>query len=504
MPFLPSQAGERTVVMEETSRVLLEQLYRAGVAGADPEGAVRRALNEEGLDWPLPNPAPRTTQESGFDPPKLARESDLRVNTPGAPARAPLDAGKLYVIALGKAAHAMSRALIDWLYERGTEPAGGVIVAPEDAPSPHSTIEVVVGDHPVPAGRSLRAAESVARVCDRVAAGDVVYVLLSGGTSSLVAAPVKGVTGDELQQLFDLLLGSGLDIGEMNALRRRLLRWGGGRLAAALAPARVECLIASDVIGDDPATIASGPCAPDPSTAVDLLGLMRRHRLSGAMPGAVLRYLERVRDGRIAETPKPGLSLFGRVRQHVVLGNRDAVRAAARAAQAQGIMVEMVDAPLRGDAAECGAAIARALVERGWGEGAVDRPVLRLWGGETTVSLGGGIGARDVRSHAPLGGRCQELSLAAARELAAFGSPGRGIAVLAAGTDGRDGPTDAAGAVVDASTWEAIRRSRRDPERDLESHASYDALDAAGALLRTGLTGTNVNDLVLGLIAPDA
>jgi glycerate-2-kinase len=221
------------------------------------------------------------------------------------------------------------------------------------------------------------------------------------------------------------------------------------------------------------------------------------------MPGSVLRYLERVREGRVAETPKPGLSLFSRVRQHVILGNRDAVRAAARAAEAQGIMVEMMDTPLKGDAALRGAEIARALVERGWGEGAVERAVLRLWGGETTVSLSGG-GWRDLGSTGPRGGRCQELSLAAARELAAFGGPGRGIALLAAGTDGRDGPTDAAGAVVDATTWEAIRRSRRDPERDLESHASYDALDAAGALLRTGLTGTNVNDLVLGLIAPDA
>jgi glycerate 2-kinase len=492
------------VVMDEASRVLLEQFYRAGVAGADPERAVRRALNDESLEWPLPTPVPRAAPERAADSPSPSKEADLRVNTPGAPTRAPMDAGNLYVIALGKAAHAMSRALVDWLYERGTEPAGGIIVAPEDEPSPHSTIEVLVGDHPLPSDRSTRAAESVARVCDRVAAGDVVYVLLSGGTSSLVAAPVKGVTSDELQQLFDLLLSSGLDIGEMNALRRRLLRWGGGRLAAALAPARVECLIASDVIGDDPATIASGPCAPDPSTASDLLGLARRHRISGSMPPAVLRYLERVRDGRIAETPKPGLSLFGRVRQHVILGNKDAVRAAAHAAESHGFMVEMVDTPLTGDAAACGAAIARALVERGWGEAAVERPVLRLWGGETTVSLGGGIGSRDVRGLGPRGGRCQELSLAAARELAAFGSPGRGIALLAAGTDGRDGPTDAAGAVVDATTWEAIRRSRRDPDRDLQAHASYDALDAAGALLRTGLTGTNVNDLVLGLIEPDA
>jgi glycerate 2-kinase len=489
-------------VMDEASRALLERLYRAGVAGADPERAVRRALNDESIAWPLPATERSNTRTTPSAPsPRVPRDADLRIETPGAPVRWPVEVGNLYVIALGKAAHAMSHALVEWLYERGLEPAGGVIVAPDEAPAPHSNIEVVVGDHPVPAERSLHAAESVARVCDRVAAGDVVYVLISGGTSSLVAAPVQGVSAEDVQQLFDVLLASGLNIGEMNALRRRMLRWGGGRLAAALAPARVECLIASDVIGDDPATIASGPCAPDPSTATDLMLLARKHQLTGAIPGAVWRYLERVRDGRIAETPKPGLSLFARVRQHVILGNRDAVLAAARAAEDIGLVAETVDTPLTGDAAQCGALVARWLVERGWGEGALDRPLVRLWGGETTVTLGerGGARGRGAR-----GGRCQELSLAVARELAAFGSPGRGIAVLAAGTDGRDGPTDAAGAVVDASTWDAIRRSQRDPERDLIAHHSYDALDAAGALLRTGLTGTNVNDLVLGLIEPDA
>ncbi len=316
------------------------------------------------------------------------------------------------------------------------------------------------------------------------------WVLLSGGTTSLLGAPVDGITGAELTGIYALLLGSGLDITAMNRIRKRFSRWGAGRLAVALAPARVRVYVVSDVIGDDLASIGSGPCVPDPSTATEVRGLLERSGLWDRIPESARRQVREASEGGKAETPKPGDPAFARVTLELIASNRLALEAAARRAAELGLVPVVADTPLAGEASAAGSSVAATLLQDYAGRDIPQRPRRRclIWGGETTVTLG---------EEAPgLGGRCQEMALAAARGLA--GAPA-GVALMAAGTDGRDGPTDAAGAIVDGRTWQAVADAGRDPARDLAAHDAYRALDAAGALLRPGLTGTNVMDVVIGV-----
>jgi glycerate-2-kinase len=437
---------------------VLEAMYAAAVAGAMPDSATAAAI----------------------------AELDLRQGT------------VVRLVAIGKAAHAMAAAAATALDRAGCAMAGGIVVAPDERPAPHPAVAVRAGDHPVPGAGSLAAAERLGEVVARVAPDDTVLVLLSGGASSLVAAPVDGVGAADLAWLYSALLGSGADIATMNVVRKRFARWSAGRLAQALAPARVHCLTVSDVLGDDPAIIGSGPCVPDPTAAADVADRLRALSLWEALPGSMREYLSRVRHGRLPETPKPGDAAFERVGTRIIVSNPQALLAAAERARGLGVARVTVERePLTGEAAACGRRIVNGLLAwrtRLAGEmGGTTACV--VWGGEPTVTLGGP--ADDA-----LGGRAQELALAAAAALDAAGDAGRGIHVLAAGTDGRDGPTDAAGAVVGATTWTAIRAAGRDPARDLATHRSYAALDAAGALLRPGLTGTNVMDVVIGLVTP--
>jgi hydroxypyruvate reductase len=313
-----------------------------------------------------------------------------------------------------------------------------------------------------------------------------VWVLLSGGTSSLIAAPEAGITAAELAALYRLLLHSGLDIRAMNQVRKRFSRWGGGKLARALAPAHVRVYAVSDVIGDDLGAIGSGPCMPDPATALDVRLLLERAGLWRRIPASARRLVISAEGGTAPETPKPGESTFGRVTSEVIASNRLALDAAARRAVDSGVSASVMEAPIEGEASAVGEELATALL-RAHSRGDSARPNCIIWGGETTVTLGESPGS---------GGRCQELALAAARVL--DGGPD-GLALLAAGTDGRDGPTDAAGAIVDSRTWSSIKAGGRDPVGDLARHNAYPALEAAGALLRTGHTGTNVMDVVIGL-----
>jgi glycerate-2-kinase len=314
-------------------------------------------------------------------------------------------------------------------------------------------------------------------------------LLLSGGASSLLAAPVDGMAPNDLTALYALLLGSGLDIAAMNRIRKRFSRWGGGRLARALAPAPVRGFVVSDVIGDDLAAIGSGPCVPDPTTASEVRQLLEDARLWDRIPATARRLVTSSESGETAETPKPGDAAFARVTLEVIASNRLALEAAAKRAAELGLASVVAETPLAGEASTAGASVAATLLQH-CPPSEIPQPARRcfIWGGETTVTLG------EVPPGA--GGRCQELALAAARALA--GAPA-GLGLLAAGTDGRDGPTDAAGAVVDGDTWRAIAAAGRDPGHDLAAHDAYRALDAAGALLKVGLTGTNVMDVVIGI-----
>jgi glycerate 2-kinase len=392
-----------------------------------------------------------------------------------------------WIIALGKAALPMAKAAVDTLAAHGAEPAGGLIVPPAAAPSPHPRLRVLPGDHPEPGVRSLAAATALGEVAADARRSPEVWVLLSGGTTSLLGAPVDGITLAELTELYALLLGSGLDITAMNRVRKRFSRWGGGRLALALAPARVRVYVVSDVIGDDLASIGSGPCVPDPVTAREVRDLLEGSRLWERIPESARRRVREACDGTKAETPKPGDPAFARVTTELIASNSLALEAAARRAAELGLVPVVEDTPLAGEASAAGTSVAATLLQD-YAAGDIPQRRCRIWGGETTVTLG--------EVPPGLGGRCQELALAAALVLA---NAPRGIALMAAGTDGRDGPTDAAGAIVDGRTWSAIASAGRDPARDLAAHDAYRALDAAEALLRPGLTGTNVMDVVIGV-----
>ncbi|HET7585348.1 MAG TPA: DUF4147 domain-containing protein [Gemmatimonadaceae bacterium] len=434
-------------------RALLLDLYRAAVDAASPARALTRALEPLSHD-------------------------------PGA---------RVWILALGKAAHQMARTAVEHLAHSGSAPAGGLIVAHHAEPSPHAALDVVTGDHPLPGDASRAAAARLGQVASRIEEHDDAWVLLSGGASSLLGAPADAQISDaDFRDLSRLLYESGLDIATMNLVRRRFARWGGGRLAIALARARcVRVLIISDVVGDDIAVIGSGPCAPDPATAADVHHALVAHELWERVPQSARDVLARAeRDARM-ETPKPGDPAFRHVKTTIVAGNHTALEGAAERARAMGADVVLHSEPVVGDAAHAGATLATVLradatQSHAAAHGAWWRCL--LWGGETTVDLRG--------ISAPRGGRCQELALAAARVLSGLGPS---VALLAAGTDGRDGPTDAAGATVDGESWERLRAAGRDPEDDLAQHRSYDALDAAGMLLKTGPTDTNVMDVMIAL-----
>jgi len=421
-------------------RDVLLDLYRSAVAAADPVAAVRRELAER----PLPSRAPA------------------------------------HLFAIGKAAQGMASAAAQALAEARIAFAGGLAIAPPgpDHPTPVHTRH---GNHPAPGPESAQAAGALADALAWVGTGHQAVVLVSGGASSLAAAPVEGVTAEDLSELWALLLASGQEIAAVNTIRKRCLRWGAGRLAAALAPRPVTVLCISDVIGDDPGTIGSGPCAPDPRWAREVLGLLQSVARGSRIPPSVRRHLERQATGELPDTPKPGDASFRNVTTHVIASNRLAVSGVVRRATELGLPVLAGSSDLAGEARDVGTRLGAFLRSGGGGANCF------VWGGETTVSLGEGPRG--------LGGRCQELALAAALELDEV----PGVALLAAGTDGRDGPTDAAGALVDGTTCGRTTQAGRDPEADLARHDAYHALESAGALVRTGPTGTNVMDVVIGL-----
>jgi glycerate 2-kinase len=382
----------------------------------------------------------------------------------------------------------MADAAVQYLRAAGRRLAGGIVIGPAVSGSDGSPLPYRRGDHPEPGPASFAAAEALARVVAQIPPEAEVWVLLSGGTTSLVGAPEPGLTTGELSAIYGLLLGSGLEITAMNRIRKRFSRWGGGKLARALAPARVRVYLVSDVIGDDLASIGSGPCVPDPTMAADVRRLLESSGLWSRIPDSARTIIRSAEMGSSPETPKPGDEAFVNVTSEVIASNHLALEAVRDRAAELGVVPLLIEEPIVGEAAVVGSRIAAELLSNCHGSDSQSAARCFIWGGETTVTLGDGS--------AGLGGRCQELALAAAK---VFSQAVESVALLAAGTDGRDGPTDAAGAIVDTSTWSAIGRRGRDPASDLASHNAYYALDAAGALLRPGLTGTNVMDVVIGL-----
>lgn len=396
----------------------------------------------------------------------------------------------VYLICAGKAACSMAQGLVTWLARHDREPAGGMVFAPEECLAPHPSLTLRLGDHPLPGERSRVACESLGAWLKDLPLDVEVHVAISGGATALLAGPLPGLSMDDVSRTFKLLLASGLDIEQSNSIRKRVARWTAGRLALALHPRPIATWLLSDVPGDDPEVIGSGPCLGDRWSTRDVIALCRSAGLLEQLPSAVVAALE-------FETPKPCHPGANAERTEMVASNHVAMEAARACAIALGCHAKAMPRPLSGAARQTGRRIAQALLQvRGSRFGIDDtlgdagRPRVFVYGGETTVAL--------ATTHGE-GGRNQELALAAAQVLAGRGA---GVALLAAGTDGRDGPTDAAGAIIDQTTWSDIESHGVDPLRALEQHDSYRALDAAGALLRTGMSGTNVMDLVLAIYRP--
>jgi len=389
---------------------------------------------------------------------------------------------RIVVVGAGKATAPMARAVEQRL---GRRLQGGFVVVKHGHGRPTKQIVVAEASHPVPDRSGQRAASRLCAMAAELGRRDLLIVLLSGGASSLLPAPVAGVTLADKQRTTQELLRCGASIREINTVRKHLSRIKGGRLAE-LTKATVVTLILSDVLGDDLSAIASGPTVPDPTTYQDAVAILKRYRIWQPVPQRVRQHLDRGCQGLVSETPKPGSSLFRRVRHHIVGNNATAVTAVARAAREAGLRTLVHPLALTGEAREEGkrlGALARKIVREGK---PLQRPCCVVAGGETTVTVTGN----------GTGGRAQEFASAAALAIAGLDK----VWVVAIGTDGTDGPTDAAGAVVDGDTVARAQRLSVDLKGALNRHNTYPALKRLHQLIVTGPTGTNVNDLYLLLV----
>jgi hydroxypyruvate reductase len=384
---------------------------------------------------------------------------------------------RIFVVGGGKAGGTMAKAAERVLGKRIT--AGCIAVKDGDA-AKCRYIDLHPSGHPVPDQRGVEAAKRIAALCEVAQAKDLVLCLLSGGASALLPAPVPPITLAEKQETTKLLLASGATIHEINAVRKHLSVIKGGRLAKFAAPARVLTLALSDVVGDQLDVIGSGPTAPDEATFATALAVLDRYAIRAKVPARVREVLEK----GIDESPKPGDPLFARVENIIVGSNQKSLEAAAAKARSLGYKTMILASTIEGetrDVARLHAAIARQIRTSGQ---PLKTPACIVSGGETTVTIRG----------KGKGGRNQEFALAAAIDLDGL----KDALVFSAGTDGTDGPTDAAGALADGKTCE--RAGMDAAKRALAENNSYPFFEKLGDLVITGSTGTNVMDVHLVLV----
>lgn len=440
--------------MEPGSKKALEEIFAAGLKAVDPEEAVRRHV-------------------------QLAGDS-LRVGD----RTYPLDRfRRIFVTGVGKGTAPMAKALEDVLGDRLT---GGWITVKYDHGLPLRKIRVMEAGHPIPDDAGLEAARFILERMEECTEHDLVLCAFSGGGSALFPSPRPPVRFGEKQKTTQLLLDCGANINELNTMRKHLSLGKGGQLARAAYPATVVALILSDVVGDPLDVIASGPTVPDTSTFSDCMHIVERFGLGEKLPPSVLRLLEQGRKGLIEDTPKKGDPVFQNVQNLIVGSNRAALLASAEQARQMGYNTLVLSSYIQGEARELAptfAGIGQEIVQSG---NPVPAPACILAGGETTVTIRGG----------GKGGRNQELALAAAIALGGWAR----ISVLSAGTDGTDGPTDAAGAFADGGTCSRAISLGLEPGDYLRNNDSYRFFDKLGQLLRTGPTRTNVADVICVLV----
>jgi len=426
---------------------------------------------------------PREAARAVFDSALAA--GDVRPLVLRALADAPLPPdARVLAVGAGKASGAMAAAAEEAL---GDRLRGGLVAVKDGCLVPTRRVRLVEAGHPIPDARGAAAAREIHAIATSAEADDVLLVLVSGGGSALTPAPVPPITLADKQALTGLLLAAGATIGQINTVRKHCSRLKGGQLARAAAPARVLALLLSDVIGDPLDVIASGPTAPDESTFAHAMGILARFDVRDRVPPAVLDRLQRGVRGEIPDTPKPGDPLFARVDNRVIGNNELIVSAAVARARALGLTPHLLTRALEGEARDAARRLVMLARDIKAGRGPVRPPACVIAAGETTVT---------VRGHGQ-GGRCQELALAAAIDMEGLD----GVAILAAGTDGSDGPTAAAGGIADGESAGRIRALGDDPTARLDDNDAHPVLARLDDLVVTGPTNTNLLDVYLAVIA---
>lgn len=439
------------------------EIFRAGVAAADPGQAVNRCLFTDGEQLRI----------------RLAADAN--------PIRGS-DWSKVHVIAFGKAAVAMANAAQRIIPKAlFTEP--GIIVTTAEQMTTVDGFEVFTAGHPIPDQSGFSAARLIAERLINAQDGELVLLLISGGGSALLPYPADGVSLADKITTTQLLLACGADINQVNCVRKHLSRFKGGGMAKLAAPADVHALILSDVLGDDLSSIASGPSVADPTRFADAIAILKQKQVWQQSPSSVKTYLQQGADNLRPETLKAGDAVLSTTSHSLIASNAISVSATISAAEQLGYKPQLYSDRLTGEARKAGEQWlldCKALIADG-----LPRPIAMIAGGETTVTLTG----------KGKGGRNQEMALAFA--LAEERQPlNCAWQFLSAGTDGRDGPTDAAGGSVNRDTLGKLRLAGIDPQAALADNDSYTALKAADALLIIGATGTNVADLQVLLLHP--
>lgn len=390
---------------------------------------------------------------------------------------------RIIVLGAGKAGATMALAIEEILGDRLSE---GIITVKYDHLERLQKIRIYEAGHPVPDENGHLAAQAIYQLASSADVKTLVICLISGGGSALLPLPVPGVSLLDKQNTTRALLACGATIHEVNAVRKHLSVIKGGGLARAVYPATLITLILSDVVGDDLDSIASGPCVPDPKTFVDCRAIIQKYAIEKKIPASVLHHIASGVAGRVPETPKAGQDFFTRTRNIIVGNNFNALLKAKEKAIELGYNTLLLSSQMEGENRHVAAlhmAIAR---EIGRHDQPMAKPACLLSGGETTVTIKG----------SGKGGRNQEFALAAALDMREM----ENVVILSAGTDGSDGPTDAAGAVADNSSLQRAAKHQLDPLKYLENNDSYNFFDILGDLYKPGPTNTNVMDIRIILI----
>ncbi len=436
----------------------LLRILTAGLDAADPRKSVRSAISVENGSILI-----RDTQR------KIALQRNI------------------HLIGAGKASIQMALGLMDVL---GNAITGGVLITKsfpnvENFQLPHS-IEILKGNHPIPGEESLRSTRKLVEYCTDIPKDDLIICLISGGGSALMTLPFEGIKLEDIQALTRELLKCGATIGEINTLRKHLDRVKGGGLARHCSPAEVLTLAISDVIDNPPGTIASGPTVPDESTYQDAVRIIQNYKLQETLPASILKAITDGLEGRKPETLKTGDEVFKKCAFQLIASNETSVSASLDEASCLGFVTSNLGSSIQGEACKIGKELAEILLKNIDDTIRNANPVCLVGGGETTVQLkGGGYGGRNL-----------EVALTAARSLAGR----KNVCLVALASDGEDGPTNAAGAVITGDTFRRGESYGLAIQEYLSENDSYHYFEKAGGMIRTGSTGTNVMDLFYLLI----